>query len=418
MTPATDSSTERPDAAGIARSVLMIAYHFPPSSATGARRPFRFVKYLARNSYRAHVIANQDQAEGSPWQHVTRVPGETVSWRARIGSGAAAALQRFLPYNDQLPWIAHAVEAAREVASRTRPEVVISTSPPAVCHLAAWIVSRQLRVPWVADFRDPIYGNPSRRRSWGWIWDAPLDRLIVSQAAALITNTDAAAEMLARRYPELSHKIHLIWNGYDPEQRLTAQPLPQREYKTIVHAGSLYGQRHPTRILASLHRLVSRGAVDPRQVRLRLVGDLYENEPWVTQSRFHELMRAGCVEHTGQVSPAEAAREMAESDYLLLLDLNDRGIGLQVPAKIFEYIQIGRPVLAFTGRNSPVQRILAGSGVRHICLHGSSPEDEVDRQLLALLDLPTAPVTSSPWFDEQFNGARQARTLAGILDSL
>jgi hypothetical protein len=125
----------------------------------------------------------------------------------------------------------------------------------------------------VADFRDPIYGNPSRCRSWGWIWDSPMDRLIAYEAAALIANTDVAAEMLARRYPTLSHKIHLIWNGYDPENTLSAAPIPQRPYRLLMHAGSLYGQRHPSALLGSIHRLMQAGRLGPAEIKLRLVGD-------------------------------------------------------------------------------------------------------------------------------------------------
>jgi glycosyltransferase involved in cell wall biosynthesis len=336
-----------------------------------------------------------------------------------MGSKAGAILQRFLPYNDQLPWVAHAVEAARHLVASQRPVAIISTSPPIACHLAAWLCSRRYGLPWIADFRDPLYGNPSRNRSWGWIWDAPVDRLINSKAAAVIANTDAAADMLRIRYPQMSHKIHLIWNGYDPEQTIGPLPLPERSYKLLVHAGSLYGQRHPTILFESLHRLMSSGKLNPTQVKVRLVGEFYQNDRWLTESKFSELVHLGCVEHTaGAVTADEAVREMAESDYLLLLDLNDRGIGLQVPAKIFEYIRIGRPILAFTGRNSPVERILGQSGIRHICLHGDSPAEEIDHQLLSLLAFHTSPLKPSAWFEEQFNATKQSEALAVILDKV
>lgn len=421
MISTTDSIPRQQSAAASPlRPVLMIAFHFPPSTATGARRPFRFARYLRDYGYLLHVITQVPQSSPSPWKHTTQAPGSSsIPRRVAIGSKAAKILQRFLPYNDQLPWVAHAVETATHVIARERPVAIISTSPPIACHLAAWLCSRWYGLPWIADFRDPLYGNPSRNRSWGWIWDAPVDRLIISKAAAVIANTDAAADMLRTRYPRMAHKIHLVWNGYDPEQIIGPLPLPKRSYRLLVHAGSLYGQRHPTALLASLHRLISSGKLNSTQLKIRLVGELYENDRWIAESKFSELIRLGCVEHTaGAVTADEAVREMAESDYLLLLDLNDRNIGLQVPAKIFEYIRIGRPILAFTGRNSPVERILSQSGIRHICLHGDSPAEEIDRQLLSLLDLPPMPLKPSAWFEEQFNGAKQSEALARILDEV
>jgi len=420
MLSTTDSTPLQQSAAlSFLKPVLMIAFHFPPSTATGARRPFRFARYLRNYGYLLHVITQVPQSPPSPWEHSTEAPGSShIPKRAAIGSKAAKILQRFLPYNDQLPWVAHAVEAATHLVASQRPVAIISTSPPIACHLAAWLCSRWYGLPWIADFRDPLYGNPSRNRSWGWIWDAPIDRLVISKAAAVIANTDAAADMLRTRYPRMSHKIHLVWNGYDPEQIIEPLPLPERSYRLLVHAGSLYGQRHPTALFASLHRLITSGKVDPAQVRVKLVGEFYENDRWITESKFSELVRLGCVEHTGAVTANEAVREMAESDYLLLLDLNDRGIGLQVPAKIFEYVRIGRPILAFTGRNSPVERILRQSGIRHICLHGDSPAEEIDQQLLSLLAFPATPLKPSIWFEEQFNGAKQSEALARILDEI
>ena len=401
-------------AAAPSKTALLFAYYFPPGNFTGARRPLRFARYLRAHGYHTRVVTAQPQQGPSPWPDaVCALPDR--SWKTRL----AKALHRVLPYNDQVTWVPAAVEAARGVCRAKRPDVVISTSPPAASHLAALAVKRLYGLPWVADFRDPLYGNPSRNRWWGGIWDAPVDRLIAREADAIIANTDAAADMLRARYPRLAGKIHLIWNGYDPEAAIEPRPLPQRNFKLMVHAGSLYGQRHPTALLASLHRLIAAGLLKAETLRLRLVGHFYPDDPWVTQSKFKELVEARVVEHTsGMVSADEAAREMAEADSLLLLDLNDRGLGLQVPAKVFEYIQIGRPVLAFTARNSPVERILAGSGVRHIIVYPDLPAEEMDRRVLAAMGLPSDAVTPSSWFHEQFNGASQAGALARILDSL
>ena len=63
------------------------------------------------------------------------------------------------------------------------------------------------------------------------------------------------------------------------------------------------------------------------------------------------------------VPRAEAIRETAQADYLLLLDLTGLKQNIQVPAKIFDYLRIGRPILAFTTKASPSEWILELSGV-------------------------------------------------------
>ena len=51
-------------------------------------------------------------------------------------------------------WFPFALAAALRAARRERPDVILATSPPQSGHLAALLVHRVTRIPWVADFRD------------------------------------------------------------------------------------------------------------------------------------------------------------------------------------------------------------------------------------------------------------------------
>ena len=108
---------------------------------------------------------------------------------------------------------------------------------------------------------------------------------------------------------------------------------------------------------------------------------------------------------------------MAEADYLLLLDLNELGTGSQVPGKLFEYIRIGRPILAFTVRDSSTSRLLAQSGIPYQCVYQSDSSDEVDRKVSAFLSLQSRPVAPSDWFQTNFNAVAQTQKLADLFAS-
>jgi glycosyltransferase involved in cell wall biosynthesis len=69
------------------------------------------------------------------------------------------------------------------------------------------------------------------------------------------------------------------------------------------------------------------------------------------------------VEIAGQVSYARCLREMAAADVLLLMDSPGRTVG--VPAKLYEYIGAGRPVLALGSRDGDLAWVLRQSGVPH-----------------------------------------------------
>jgi hypothetical protein len=61
------------------RSVLLLTYHFPPSSASGSFRMLGFARHLPRHGWRAAVVA----PPSLPWEPVDaelseRVPPETA----------------------------------------------------------------------------------------------------------------------------------------------------------------------------------------------------------------------------------------------------------------------------------------------------------------------------------------------------
>lgn len=88
-----------------------------------------------------------------------------------------------------------------------------------------------------------------------------------------------------------------------------------------------------------------------------------------------------------------------------------------MPAKLFEYIRVGRPVLAITSQDSPSARILRQSGTPHLVLSDGSAAAEVDERLLAFLRMPTEAVTPNSWFEEQFNASRRVSAFLELLAS-
>jgi hypothetical protein len=164
-------------------------------------------------------------------------------------------------------------------------------------------------------------------------------------------------------------------------------------------------------LLAALDDLISANRLDPRSLRVRLLGDLIPGtipNPDVLE----RLLQTGCVELVPSVNKAEAERHTAEADALLLIDLND---GLQLPSKLFEYIRIGRPILALTGRSSPADRVLAGSGIPYSSIYPDMSLADASTEILRFLTLPGDPVSPSDWFTETFDARRRCAQLMALV---
>ena len=103
--------------------------------------------------------------------------------------------------------------------------VVFSTYPPLGVIPAGLMAYLRDRLPWIADFRDPLSSGlgdafvSAKQR----FWNNQLEARVFRQAGAVIANVEGAAEMWRKRYPRSARKLHVISNGFDPED------APQRE---------------------------------------------------------------------------------------------------------------------------------------------------------------------------------------------
>jgi glycosyltransferase involved in cell wall biosynthesis len=299
------------------------------------------------------------------------------------------------------------VQAAKLIEEH-KISAILSTSPPVATHLAALWLKRRYGLRWVADFRDPLDGNPFR----GIWYDSALERVILRYADSCVANTDVLAEAWRVRHPGAADKVTVIWNGFDPAEEVRAALLGERQRRVLAHVGSIYSGRTPALVLKSMRRLIHTGVLDSSSLTLDLVGDVED----VSLGDYSDLRRLACLRCINQHVPrAESLQIMIEADYLLLLDLNSKGTCLQVPAKLFDYVRAGRPILAITARNSPAERILVRSGVPNTCIYPDDAENVVDTKLLDFLHLPSEPVLASRWFWNQFDGRRHAAALAHIL---
>ncbi len=397
---------------------IIFAYHFPPENAIGAQRPYRFYKYLSRLGYRCHVISAAELPErpdidGQQVQDpfVTK-PRQGVGWQVE------RAIRRFiLPGVVGSQWAVGAYRAATRLIRQNPGHrvTVISTVPPVGPHLAAYWLARQENLPWIADYRDPLGDNPFYDHINPFTKDVyrKLERICVRAADVTIANTDAVQAKMKRIYPDRADRIELIWNGFDPEERLAPLPPGDSERIVIAHVGELYGGRSVAPLLESLRRLIDSGLADPRSFQISLTGPVVEGS--IPDSAFMRTAEEeGWVKFNPDRVPQSAAHQLIQTAHAYLLIQPQTA--LQVPGKLFDYLQIGRPILAFVPRDSPVERILEKSGVPYRCVYPPCEESLLDQAMLSFLRLLPAQSQPSEWFEQQFNARSHAETLASLIE--
>lgn len=403
--------------------VIMIAYHFPPAPEIGGMRPFRFRKYLQRMGYRCHVVTASPQPRDAV--DTVFVPDELRAvWdegpKGRLSfEGWQELLIRktMFPGHSGFIWARKAAAACHKIVREHVQErfVVYSTYPPIGTITAGLRVRSNEKIPWIADFRDPIGGTaPELLSPQVRFWIPRLEQRTFRNASAVIANVEAAASVWRQQFPWAQPKLHVIYNGFDPEDVPHARDIPARTHKLIVHAGALYHGRNPNVVVESLARLRAAGASEASSARVLLLGAT-DAKAGFDQALFDKAQRDGWLELRPLVPRPEAQRLLEEADGLLLVQPQSN---VQVPGKLFEYMCIGRPILALVQPASAVEDILQKASAPHVCIYTDDTDDTADRKMLEFLRLPNAPTTPNEWFRTNFNAAHQAEELARIIEEI
>jgi glycosyltransferase involved in cell wall biosynthesis len=268
--------------------------------------------------------------------------------------GIRARLRRLLLSLCWLPdanlgWLPLAVQQGLRIVREERPRAILTTSPPHTAHLVGLWLARITGLPWLADFRDPWVANPGKprfvRTGLSDAFDRRMERTVVRRARAVVVTTDPFHARLAEQYPgEAPAKFITIPNGFDPDDFATLPPPGPSDRFLVTHVGSLYYRRSVVTFLHAAAALIQSGEIPRADLRIALVGGSPEDGQDV-RTMVEILGLSSAVEWVGNVAQREALAWMRRSSLLLLFA---QQFGLQIPAKTFEYLASGTPILAIT----------------------------------------------------------------------
>lgn len=428
------------------RSLLALAYYFPPSGGPGVQRTLRFVRDLPGLGWMPTVISVRPGDAAWPsidaaleaaippavevrrtaafdlYAGYARLTGRRRNEAVSVGfadagePGVRERLARWIRGNVFLPdarigWVPYArAEALRLVRTRVF-DAIWSTGPPHSTHLAARSVARETGLPWVVDVRDawpdPTYGHRLGTGRLARRFDESLRSGVYDEASAIVAIGDHMADALRRI---TKTPVHVIPNGYEEGQFEGLEPTAHAGFE-LLYTGNMPTERNPEALWRALARLGDRAP----HLRIRLVGTIDASVRRAVES----AGVAHRVRFDEPVLHADALNAMVSADALLLVVNRTVGAEGILTGKVFEYVASGRVVLGLGPVGGEADGVLrqAGSG-------GMIDWDDVDGvsgRLLSLYDAWAAgrPVTgATPGAARTFSGAARSHELAALLDDL
>ncbi len=440
-------------------TLLVVAFHFPPLASSGTFRLLAFVRHLSRLGWHLEVVT---AAEVSHLAHdpalVQRIPNavgveraavvDPVAWLSRkmpgrrrgganptadspsssrprgsLWRGVVDSVTGFLQTPDiYAAWIfTGTLRAIRVGRKAPRPAVVLASGPPMSGLVVGALTARYLGAVLVSDFRDPWLGNDGRAMTVPWLnrWNERLERFVVRSSRVCLVNTRAMRDLFLGRHADVAERFVVLENGFDLEDFPTGPgPDAANGSMTILHMGSLYGRRSARPFLSAVAATIAAEPDLADVLRIRFVGPNEDSDALaLVQALLGE--RASIVSFEPGMPHEAALRAMRDASLLLLIGPASAGDQSQIPAKLFEYLASGRPILALCRADGAIAEVLHESRGRKWI----APADDSAAQRSALSEAIAAfrkgDLRQGPSaLPQRFERGRQAERLDGILRSV
>lgn len=385
-----DHSLERIDLEGSTRKftnrpkLLFLAYPFPPLQAIGAVRTGNMARYLARLGWDVTVVT----PDPSIWRNVDDIGKASMEleregvkriltghrwrclsaqglkcWNQNVGwvvGGVCRTIAQHLEIDRHIGWLKEAERACSNLGPKD-VDVILASGSPFVAFRLARSLSDRLGRPYVLDYRDPWTENH--------LADRPLRPATVREEASLLQGCAAVtiaspswAADLGRRYG-VGTKVHVVTNGYDAGEMAAVEPY-DFGHCAFVYAGSFYAPKISIScFLAALKCLQESLKKASEKWYFHYYG---AHEDHVREQAAHYSLTDRIVLH-GRVPRREVLSAVKGANLAVVISSvyqrslsKDKGI---IPAKIFEAIGLGTPVLLIAPPGSDATALLAPTGL-------------------------------------------------------
>jgi glycosyltransferase involved in cell wall biosynthesis len=350
----------------VSKTLLMVAFEFPPSNGASVPRIDSFYRYLKQWGWKVIVLTAKSHAylniDNTYKDNTDDLIYRTTAFDVQRQFSFQGKYIEVMATPDRwgLTWIPSAIIRGRQLVKKYRPDVIWSSSPIPSTHYIANKLATKAAIPWVADYRDPFHYMNGSAGQWLDKFHKRIDQATLKNATHLTFATSAVKDLYQDKYKKLvSEKSTVIENGYDEAnfeklQTLKDKMTPFSDKKfSLYYSGVLYPNgRDPIPIFEAISALQNQGIINRNNFELIFqgAGDGHEFTDTVNKLKLRELTK-----FIEPVPFIKALNNMLHADALLLIQ--DSRFNKQIPGKVYEYLRTQKPLLVKADPNGETAKL-------------------------------------------------------------
>ena len=401
----------------MSKTILMIAFDFPPSNAASVQRTLKFFEYLHELGWTTilltakpsayPLIDNSFELKLNENQFIYRATALDVHKHLSIKGKHVGWMKTPDRWGT---WIPFATQLGKKIIKKHNPDIIWSTFPTPSANVIANKLAKYSKKPWIADYRDPAPYIHTTNGKWLDKVHKKIDNITFKNASKLIFATDASKK-LYETYYDCHEKFSVIENGYDENNFIKAKVLAKDHPNifssnkfSLYYAGGLYPNgRDPIPIFKALAYLVSGNIISEKNFELIFQG---AGDGLQFKAILQELKLNNIVSFIQPTSFLLALVNMTRADALLLIQ--DSRFNLQIPGKIFEYFRTEKPLLIKTDKSGATAKLAQKNNQSFL----AETQKEITEVLIKLINSENIFINSDV---SEYNRKNKAHELHNIL---
>ena len=373
------------------KKVFIITYYWPPAGGPGVQRVLKFVKYLPKLGWEPMVLTVANGEYPAIDKSLKKnIPPETKVFKTKSWE-PNSLYKKFLgmKQNEKIPtavlvndnpsfkkkfaswirlnlfvpdakigWKRFAIKEGMKIINKEKPDLIFSSSPPPTVHLIASELSKQSKLKWVADFRDPWtdihYYEDQPRLALVKAKDKGYEKKILNQADMITCISQLDIELDFANKTDSTKCIN-IPNGFDDDdfKEMNIFNSPTDKF-TLLHLGAINKERNPLKLFEAVKSLRNKGLLTPNNFQIIFVGNIDA----IVMSTVEKNEIWDMVKYIEYLPHKEALSYTEQATALLLLVTQSKKNRRILPGKTFEYMRTGKYIFALGPEDGEVARII------------------------------------------------------------